>query len=199
MNRTAKQNYSTLKNNNQIQFGKCGMKKRISKKEEGSAFKPIEGGPGMTESTKGAKLNAKQSKATKGIKKAQKGTGLPTAPLAKVRYKNGTLDYVPHAGFYKSDNDLIITGPDGSTLQRKIVSYPQALDKLDGTYGADTTYIETPAHRFWVTPQPRIEYSRSDGNLNTGEIKYTKSKDADIMKRRWQEAVKVAKDKRKKK
>ena len=28
MNRTAKQNYSTLKNNNQIQFGKCGMKKK---------------------------------------------------------------------------------------------------------------------------------------------------------------------------
>ena len=42
---------------------KCGgkVKKRISKKEEGSAFKPIEGGPGMTESTKGAKLNPKQS------------------------------------------------------------------------------------------------------------------------------------------
>ena len=42
---------------------------RISKKEEGSAFKPIEGGPGMTESTKGAKLNAKQSKVTKGKKR----------------------------------------------------------------------------------------------------------------------------------
>lgn len=69
MNRTAKQNYSTLKNNNQIQFGKCGMKKRISKKEEGSAFKPIEGGPGMTESTKGAKLNPKQSQAAKGKKR----------------------------------------------------------------------------------------------------------------------------------
>ena len=50
---------------------KCGgkMKKRISKKEEGSAFKPVQGGPGMTNSTEGAKLNPKQSQATKGKKR----------------------------------------------------------------------------------------------------------------------------------
>lgn len=49
----------------------CGgkVKKRISKKENGDTIKPIQGGPGMTNSTEGAKLNSKQSKATKGKKR----------------------------------------------------------------------------------------------------------------------------------
>lgn len=76
-------NYGIAKNNKKtsIKFGKnsnifvnsaeCGgkMKERISKKEKGSAFKPIQGGPGMSDSTRGAKLNPKQSKATKGKKR----------------------------------------------------------------------------------------------------------------------------------
>lgn len=50
---------------------KCGgkTKQRISKKEKGDAIKPIQGGPGMSDSTRGAKLNPKQSKATNGKKR----------------------------------------------------------------------------------------------------------------------------------
>ena len=54
-----------------LSVDKCGgkMKKRISKKEKGSTFKLVQGGPGMTESTEGAKLNPKQSQAVKGKKR----------------------------------------------------------------------------------------------------------------------------------
>ena len=46
MNRTAKQNYSTLKNNNQIQFGKCGMKKKacgglVKKDQQGGTVQTV--------------------------------------------------------------------------------------------------------------------------------------------------------------
>lgn len=44
-------------------------KRRIKKDEKGGAFKRIEGGPGMADSTRGAKLNPRQSKATKGKKR----------------------------------------------------------------------------------------------------------------------------------
>lgn len=59
------------RNTRLLPVDKCGgrMKKRISKKEEGSAFKPVQGGPSMTNSTNGARLNPKQSKATKGKKR----------------------------------------------------------------------------------------------------------------------------------
>ena len=63
-------NYGIAKNNKKtnIKFGKNSTI-YVSSAEKGSAIKPINGGPGMSDSTRGAKLNPKQSKATKGKKR----------------------------------------------------------------------------------------------------------------------------------
>lgn len=68
MKKQAIENYNDLKNSS-VTLNKCGgsMKTRISKK--GDAIKPIQGGPGMSDSTRGTKLNPKQSKATNGKKR----------------------------------------------------------------------------------------------------------------------------------
>lgn len=189
-----------------VKKGACGTK--VKQEKCGGSVKEAKCGTKVMSDKCGGKTKKKLikkacggsvQKKKKQITKAKTGTDLPTAPSATKRYNKGTLEYVLHPGFdTESDTDLIITGPDGSTIRRKIVSYPSLLNKQNDIYGTDTTYIETPGHKFWVTPQPRIESSRSDGNLKTGKVKYYKTKDADLMKRRWEEAVSVSVDKRKK-
>lgn len=63
-------NYGIAKNSKKtsIKFGK-NSNIYVSTAEKGSAIKHINGGPEMSDSTKGAKLNSKQSKATKGKKR----------------------------------------------------------------------------------------------------------------------------------
>lgn len=137
-------------------------------------------------------------KIKRNIKKEGGGGDLPTAPRASDVYRGGSLQYAPVPFSSGDENDLIITAPNGRTLRRKIIS--NAGTAKPGTdIILDTVYIETPEHRFWVTPEPRREFSGSSWNLKTGETSFFRTSDADIMKRRWNEAVSVSKDKRKKK
>lgn len=90
----------------------------------------------------------------------------------------------------------MVTAPDGSTIQRKIIYFPSVFSDADYS-GVDTTYTEIPGHKFWVTPKPRIANSRRVSYFNKPEHSYyNKSEDADIMKRRFEEAMSVSKDKR---
>lgn len=133
----------------------------------------------------------------KEIIKSERGSKTPTAPSATKRYTNGTLDYGTKSN--ASDHDLIITAPDGSTIRREIISWPNTDDLSKAIrWGLDTIYTEIPGHRFWVTPKPRIEKSSHSFDGESGFDYYFKTDDADIMKRRWNEAIKVSKDKRKK-
>lgn len=123
---------------------------------------------------------------------------LPTAPKAIEVYKNGELNYVTRPAFTEGDDDLMITAPNGRTLQRKIVNNAWVV-KPGEPLIVDTTYIETPEHSFWVTPEPRRASSQRVFHPKDGTVTFWKSSDADIMKRRWEEAMSVSKDKRKKK
>ena len=176
-----------------IKAFKCGRK--MKKKACGGTVKEAKCSTKVEMDKCGKKMKKKACGGN--IKKAQKGTNLPTAPNASTIYKNGTLEYVGRPGFVYGNDDLIITAPNGRTIQRKIVNWPPQ-PKPGEIFGTDTIYTETPDHTFWVVPSPRKAQAGSKYDPRTGKTTYHKYGDADIMKRRWQEAQSVSKDKRNK-
>ena len=167
---------------------KCGgkPKKRISKKENGSAFKKVNGGPGSVDSTRDMKPNKKQRKM---IKKHQDGTnrgGIRTAPLAEVRYKNGVKDSsFTLTGASALSGDVFlkttrrVSTPDRAKIQREILHrYPEST--------SDTIYTEIPEHENRIF-LPNVNILPRKG------FSFAKTPDYNVLERRFNTAWNLAK------
>lgn len=129
----------------------------------------------------------------------QQGTpkgGLPTAPKAEDRYKNGKRFQLPYyKEVYTPTNRMTLT--QGASIRQYV--------KPITPYYNDTTYVEIPEHTSFVKLTPRMASTNSKENLNspildkngwpTGyyKFKFNNSPEYETLKRRFNTAWNLAK------